>query len=440
MGRMPFGGCVAWQVCEAVEEKKRQTKSMQIGFVNFSQDELARKNKVLQMVRDQTAIDELGLGRIRDAFANLMFPGMSVLQRRAKYFVVLPSLFFQATKREYADVRAVRRHIVKMEIRLTEMLKNGAGGDQEKLKGITGISMLDAARKDPDKFVKLDPAYIYMSGMRTYGLLEGDADIYRLIYERSQRRRLVQSKYKAEEEGEMSDSDDREGQTQFFKISGENYDFEKGEALSLDFTRLEADFLKNHIINSKESKDSLLAYLLRNDVNVCPEYDSLETEWRTMPADFGDFLRQYRLGRRFSHLAYVLQLRYNHIMETYSEREQNAEALQAEIVETMERYAEDFTSEAVGEMLSYIMDKLTEQTGVTFCREAIRSIERSAEDPAAWGELDELIVRREKAVKPGRIKLKNPMFKGEKRSRPKMMSFRWNEIVYSVIKDIREAK
>ena len=74
---------------------------MQIGFVNFSQEELARKNKVLQMVRDQTAIDELGLGRIRDAFANLMFPGMSTLQRRAKYFAVMPSLFFQATKKNY---------------------------------------------------------------------------------------------------------------------------------------------------------------------------------------------------------------------------------------------------------------------------------------------------------------------------------------------------
>ena len=43
---------------------------MQIGFINFSQEELSRKNKVLQMVRDQTAIDELGFGRIRD----LKFP------------------------------------------------------------------------------------------------------------------------------------------------------------------------------------------------------------------------------------------------------------------------------------------------------------------------------------------------------------------------------
>ena len=103
---------------------------MQIGFVNFSQEELARKNKVLQMVRDQTAIDELGFGRIRDAFANWMFPGMSTLQRRAKYFAVMPSLFFQATKKNYNTVRDVRSQIVKWEIRLTDMLVKGAGNDE----------------------------------------------------------------------------------------------------------------------------------------------------------------------------------------------------------------------------------------------------------------------------------------------------------------------
>ena len=58
---------------------------MQIGFVNFSQEELARKNKVLQMVRDQTAIDELGFGRIRDAFANWMFPGMLHISFQEKH-------------------------------------------------------------------------------------------------------------------------------------------------------------------------------------------------------------------------------------------------------------------------------------------------------------------------------------------------------------------
>lgn len=169
---------------------------MQIGFINFSQEELARKNKVLQMVRDQTAIDELGFGRIRDAFANMMFPGMSTLQRRAKYFAVMPSLYYQATKKHYNSVRDVRAQIVKWEIRLTDMLVNGAGNDENKKTGITGRSMLTAAKNDPSKFVKYDPTYIYMNGLRTFGMIKGDIDIYHLIFDRSKQVYQQKPKYK----------------------------------------------------------------------------------------------------------------------------------------------------------------------------------------------------------------------------------------------------
>ena len=201
---------------------------MQIGFINFSQEELARKNKVLQMVRDQTAIDELGFGRIRDAFANMMFPGMSTLQRRAKYFAVMPSLYYQATKKHYNSVRDVRAQIVKWEIRLTDMLVNGAGNDENKKTGITGRSMLTAAKDDPSKFVKYDPTYIYMNGLRTFGMIKGDIDIYHLIFDRSKQVYQQKTKYKASEEGEMSDSEDKSGLIQFIAPCEEVYDFDNG--------------------------------------------------------------------------------------------------------------------------------------------------------------------------------------------------------------------
>lgn len=61
-------------------------------------------------------------------------------------------------------------------------------------------------------------------------------------------------------------------------------------------------------------------------------------------------------------------------------------------------------------------------------------------DQTAIDELDNLIIAREKAVKPGRNKLRNPKYKGEERKWPSMLSFRWNQIVYQVITEIREAK
>ena len=408
---------------------------MQIGFVNFSQEELARKNKVLQMVRDQTAIDELGFGRIRDAFANMMFPGMSTLQRRAKYFAVMPSLYYQATKKSYNSVREVRAQIVKWEIRLTDMLVKGAGNDELKKTGITGRSMLEAAKIDPAKFVKYDPTYIYMTGLRTFGMIKGDIDIYRLIFERSQQMGQVKPKYRASEEGEMSDSEDLSGLTQFFSVSGEEYDFESGDMLPLELTKREADYMKNHITNSMKSMDSLLAYILRNNKDVLPEYDSLGNIWQDMPEDFTDFMKQYKMGQRFSHLAYVVQLRFNHIMAMFNEQEEEANDLQARIEEILDLYPSDFTHQAIDDMLFFIRNRVTEATVITFCKRAVRLIEKRA-----WDDLDDLIVAREKAVKPGRNKLRNPKYKGEERGWPSMLSFRWNEIVYQVINEIREAK
>ena len=86
-------------------------------------------------------------------------------------------------------------------------------------------------------------------------------------------------------------------------------------------------------------------------------------------------------------------------------------------------------------MLFYIHSRVTEHTVITFCRKSVKLIEKRD-----WEQLDELIVSREKAVKPGRNKLRHPKYKGEERGWPSMLSFRWNEIVYQVINEIREAK
>ncbi len=407
---------------------------MQIGFINFSQEELSRKNKVLQMVRDQTAIDELGFGRIRDAFANMMFPGMSTLQRRSKYFAVMPSLFYQATKKSYNNVRDVREQIVRWEIRLTDMLVNGAGNDENKKNGITGRSMLAAAKNDPSKFVKYDPTYIYMTGLRTFDMVKGDIDIYRLIFERSKQINQQKPKYKASEEGEMSDSEDLNGLQQFFSVSGENYDFEYGTTLPLELTKKEAEYIKGHIVNSMKSMNSMLAYILRNNVEVLPEYDALGTIWQNMPEDFAEYMKQYRMGQRFSHLAYVVQLRFNHIMAIYNEQQEEADQLQERIEEVLNQYPNDFTRQAIDDMLFFIRNRVTEKTVRTFCERTVEQIENRN-----WDKLDDLIVAREKAVKPGRNKLRNPKYKGEERGWPQMLSFRWNEIVYQVINEIRKA-
>ena len=45
--------------------------------------------KSLGSIKGQDARDELGLGTIRDSFADLFFPGLSTIQQRVRYFLMV---------------------------------------------------------------------------------------------------------------------------------------------------------------------------------------------------------------------------------------------------------------------------------------------------------------------------------------------------------------
>ena len=77
---------------------------MQIGWVDFSKTERDKVVSILRLLGTQTALDELGIGTVRDAFSDMFFPGISTLQTRAKYFVILPYLFAQAENHRFKPV------------------------------------------------------------------------------------------------------------------------------------------------------------------------------------------------------------------------------------------------------------------------------------------------------------------------------------------------
>ena len=69
---------------------------MEIGFIDYSHEERNKILSTLKLLGDQNALDELGIGVVRDAYSDILFPGISTLQTRAKYFVLIPYLFQSA--------------------------------------------------------------------------------------------------------------------------------------------------------------------------------------------------------------------------------------------------------------------------------------------------------------------------------------------------------
>ena len=403
---------------------------MQIGYITFNSEERQRVMKVLQMVRDQNAIDELGLGRIRDAFANEMFPGMSTLQRRAKYFAVLPSLYHEATKVNYRNPQEVRKQIIHWEIRLTEMLINGCGISDEKMTGITGSSTLEAAKRDETKYVKYDPTYIYQNGMRLYGMIRGNVSLEKLIFDQSVLRKKYPERYTNLDTS--SDAEEQFGIKQVFVTCGEAYDFENGDKLPIQLTYKEAAFLRNHIETSHNSKDSLLAYLLKNEIEVEPYFADFEKTKSIMDSLPEHFQRQYKLALHFSNWAKYMHLRYRYLFALGNDNIEDTCFWKEQIQELLDGHNEILDSRRMYEVLQYVDNLILEPTIKQFCMEAAILLSENKQK-----ELDELIKKREKRIKGNRHKIDNPKYINYSMGTPSTMSFRWNEIVYQVITDIR---
>mgnify|MGYP000550284495 FL=1 len=56
------------------------------GWVDFSEEERQRAFEIMELARIPGAIDELGLGILRDGFSNKLFPGTSTLHTHARYY------------------------------------------------------------------------------------------------------------------------------------------------------------------------------------------------------------------------------------------------------------------------------------------------------------------------------------------------------------------
>ena len=95
---------------------------MKLGYIHFDRSEQKKYMAVINRLSLGGAIDELGVGRIRDHYSDAMFPGVSSLHQHAKYFVLLPLLYKKAITYKYNRLQDVRPQIVRLEKDLTEVL------------------------------------------------------------------------------------------------------------------------------------------------------------------------------------------------------------------------------------------------------------------------------------------------------------------------------
>jgi Family of unknown function (DUF6361) len=137
-----------------------------ISWLDQSERDRRRTLDAVQALREQGTVDELGLGIIWEPLADLMFPGTSTIQTRARYFLIVPWVYRDLEQRRplRRDAATVAREA---ELGLIKPLLEAA--DHE---GTIGIS---AGRS-----LKRLPSEIYWRGLELWGIrrFHGSRDAY----------------------------------------------------------------------------------------------------------------------------------------------------------------------------------------------------------------------------------------------------------------------
>src|SRR5215212_4754109 len=112
-------------------------------WLDYSEQDRQRALDVLDLFREKGTVDELGLGTVRDAIADLLFPGTSTIMTRARYYLLIPWIY-QRLETKKTPSNEIGRAAHRDEIALIEALvKEG-----EKA-GVIGIQARSNLRRLP---------------------------------------------------------------------------------------------------------------------------------------------------------------------------------------------------------------------------------------------------------------------------------------------------
>ena len=78
-------------------------------WLDYSETERRQMLDVISLFREQSTRDELGIGTVRDSFADIFFPGTSTIQTRARYFFFIPWIYLKLEKRQTTSNRIAKR-------------------------------------------------------------------------------------------------------------------------------------------------------------------------------------------------------------------------------------------------------------------------------------------------------------------------------------------
>ncbi len=250
---------------------------------------------VIDLFREKSTVDELGLGTIRDALADRLFPGTSTIMTRARYYLLVPWTYLALEARQVPAVEFARRAR-----RAEDALIDAIEMSEDKAGNIGRI-----ARSK----LKRPPSNVYWAGLRTWGI--------RL-------RQLSQSDYHRSVGASHQVRGQRLGRREARDV--EHDDVERGMwdggiapcppgfpgKCSLQLRFADANYLSHRIRTATRTRDSLLAELVQQGT----EWSDADHIWfhpeaKKWPANLRELVEHARM---FSEVMLGASLLYNHAL------------------------------------------------------------------------------------------------------------------------------
>lgn len=296
---------------------------MELGWIDFSDKDRKRAIDVLHLL-NEGAMDELGIGVVRDAFADYFFPGTSTIQTRAKYFFIVPyALRTACAKYPNGSVEQIKKEMELIEKKSAQCMKDNTETSKETT-GIIGASDL------PRKWVIRQPSTIYWNGIRTFGIMKVDklSMVEAIKIEQAElkigEQRGLENNNRPHNESTYTEGaeNDKFGVTGNITLWDPLLDYRKNwmDNLNIELTIKEAQYLRERISNSANTQKSLLKFMLDNNIRMISNLDSsakcvFETlsnaVMSNVSSEMADMLR---LANLFNILVYSLHVRYNYQM------------------------------------------------------------------------------------------------------------------------------
>jgi hypothetical protein len=241
----------------------------EIGWIDFSPKDRNRVGSILDMLKPEGQVDELGIGTIRDAMADRLFPGISTIQTRAKYFFIIPYILNDFLKLPLKE-RKKKSPTKYLEQREYEIMWDLADQYRDhKGSGVIGITL-----KRGEHIVRR-PSEIYWNGLNIFKCINARGLSANAFLKSANNVNLEALAITVEEEG----GDDVDaGFENYFNIKvPAQPDWET--KLEIELNREEASFLKDAMLDLKHSVLALVT-------NMETDYEIFRTS-----DTFNDFVK-----------------------------------------------------------------------------------------------------------------------------------------------------